>query len=91
MTDPTQTVHIELRVGQGFRVNDRRETIRRVMFIVRLDGRYAYVREERPPHRRSRILRSRLEGSAYSLVGEMGTEPEFWPAWFREDAEAPNV
>ena len=76
-----------LRVGQGFRDNDRREGGERVVFIVALDSRYAYVRCESPPHRRSRILCHRLASSAFSFVGEMGNDPSVWPKWFREAAE----
>lgn len=78
-----------LRVRQGFRDLDPREEGRRVLFITRLDARHAYVRDERSPHRRSRILRHRLASTAFQYVGEMGSEPAIWPKWFREDAEPP--
>ena len=77
----------QLRVGQGFRDNDPRENGERVLFIVALDSRYAYVRSERKPHRRARILRSRLASAACTQVGEFGSNASLWPEWFREDVE----
>lgn len=77
----------DLRVRQGFRDRDPRNTVRRVVFITALDSRYAYVRDEREPHSRSRILRSRLASSAFERIGEFGSDPTIWPQWFREDAD----
>jgi hypothetical protein len=79
----------QLRVGQGFRLHPLR-VVERVVFITSLDARYAYVRAERPPHRRSRILRSRLASAVYVQVGEFGDDPSIWPKWFREDAKLPE-
>lgn len=81
---------MSVRVGQGFRDNDRREAGQRVVFVTALDCLYASVWSETEPHRRSRILRSRLESSAFSFVGEMGNEPSIWPKWFREDVRKPE-
>lgn len=73
----------DLRVGSGFR--DMAQGGQRVVFVVALDTRYAYVRSERAPHRRSRILRSRLCSSAFEWVGEFNMdEPRYWPKWFAE-------
>jgi len=83
MSDRTQT----LSVGQGWRDKDSRENGDRVVFIVGLNSREAHVRNEQPPHRRSRILRLRLI-TRYTFVGAMGAQPEHWPMWFREGIEA---
>lgn len=87
-------VRDQLRVGQGSR--DKGLLVRgrdRVLFVTGLDVRYAYVRAERAPHRRSRILRSRLASASYMAVGEFGSDASVWPEWFREDVkeEAPDA
>jgi len=74
---------MELRVRMGFR--ERRFPQRGVVFITRLDPTFAYVRNEGHPHRRSRIERRRLASSEFDLIGEMGTDRDLWPSWFREE------
>lgn len=83
-------VRDQLRVGQGFREG---AVGSRVIFVTRLDFRYAYVRAEQPPHRRSRMLRARLASHPFAFVGEFGRDASVWPDWFREDAkeEAPDA
>jgi len=70
---------------------DRREAGQRVVFVTRLDVRYAYVRTEEFPHRRARILRDRLSSSAFQLVGEFGSDQTLWPLWFSEDVDAAQL
>ncbi len=59
----------------------------RLLSDAQLNVRYAYVRDETFPHRRSRLLRSRLSSSAFEFVGEMGTDQGVWPLWFSEDVD----
>jgi hypothetical protein len=80
-----------LRIGQAFRDMDRREAGRRVVCVTRLDVRYAYVRDETFPHRRSRLLRRRLASSAFEYVGEMGRDQSVWPLWFSEDVDTAQL
>lgn len=70
------------RIGQVWRDNDPRENGERNVVVVEIDLRYVYVRNERSPHRRSRILRSRL--GSYTEVGEYSpANPDLWPDWLK--------